>query len=697
MVYPSMVWILHHAEQMDWEDGMARRAMSWALEEIGSLGDPALVEQLQPLLNPHHKWFSYCSYKALRAITQLGGTAARDALLPLLLINPHQDQSLPYSAVQGIGTLAAQEVNCDVAIEPLLLLLAGDFNWTRVQQALVNIGATAVPFLLELIHPREDYGLQERVLEVLSDIRDRRAEAPLIRSLEWAPNGLRRFILECLASIGGTKVEALLIDALQTPDVSQRINALYGLSRLAQPQDQRLLELLERALQDQALRKYQYWIIQILGRLGHPDAYPLIAPFATAENEPNLRRVALIALGHLGDLRGLDVIIGGLQEPTQDVYVKKAAIAALGQFGDRRGVAAIAENIRQRQHHSLYEEEKLALKQCGLAAVPVLLRYLKSPDFPAQKALAIECLEQIAQDPQLGPRLGEMRQSKSESLLRRLQRISIPRSHTGMIAIAMVLVRAGNQQAIDHLLALLPKAGFAICPALALLEVNESNRRVIPPLIQQAKERWLITSSCLEIFVKFHATEAIPVLIEQLSRETWQPICGYQYHLEMDWQIRTQGGILPEKTGWRVSPIRGPILEALTQLSGQEGLSLLFEIWQNPEHPSRADAGRAMGFLGQLTYSHLVDALNHRDEVICVEAIQALGRIGLPRAVPALIHCLDDSRTSIRLAAIASLRWIGDPVSAPAVERQLSDPDPEIQDTARRALCRFASDQLDNF
>lgn len=56
--------------------------------------------------------------------------------------------------------------------------------------------------------------------------------------------------------------------------------------------------------------------------------------------------------------------------------------------------------------------------------------------------------------------------------------------------------------------------------------------------------------------------------------------------------------------------------------------------------------------------------------------------------------CLDDARISVRLAAIESLRWIGDPAAAPAVEHQLSGPNPEVQQMSRRALRRLSIDQL---
>ncbi|MGK7873432.1 MAG: HEAT repeat domain-containing protein [Xenococcaceae cyanobacterium] len=670
--------------------------LSWALEQIGQLGDPTLIERLQPLLMDTRPGGLY--YDAFRAIVQLGGTAARDVLLPMLLINPNQDRSLFLlsSAADGIGSLAEQGVDCDVAIEPLLLLLADDSEvenvWVAAQRALVRIGASAVPFLLELLHPREDYKLQYLVLKVLGEIGDRRAEVALIHYLEWAAsNELRRTALESLASIGGTKVEALLIDSLQTPDSKQRVDAICALAMLAQPQDRRLLELLESALRDRSLGAWiQHRIIKVLGRLGHPDAYPLIVPFAAAENEYHLRQAAFEALGQLGDTRGFDLIKAGLQDPIRNV--EKAAIVALRQLGDARGAEAIVENICQRQRSYLYEEEKIALSQLGLPVVPMLLEQLKSPDSSSQHIFAMECLEQIAQNPEMEPALGEMLRPEIEFLFWLLQETRMTDSHRGMPGIAMALVRTGDGQAIDKLLEFLPRAPFSISRALALLEVNVSNRRVVQPLIDQLKHS-IITPSFVEIFVKFQAVEAIPVLIEQLGRKTGRAMCGFAQHQEACWQIRTQGGVLPERTGWHVTPIRCQILEALTQLSGQYGLSLLFEIWETPEHPSRGAAGQGMGFLGKLAYPRLVEYLNHEDEVLCIGAIQALGNMGLPRAIPALVNCLDDARTSVRLAAIESLRWIGDPVAAKTVEMQLSDPDPGIQDMVRLALCRLASDR----
>ncbi|MGJ3247462.1 MAG: HEAT repeat domain-containing protein [Elainellaceae cyanobacterium] len=695
MSHPSIFWILHYADRVDASD------LWWALRDIGELGDPAIVPQLKPLIHENGPTGKGHRLIGLDAAVALDGAAARDIILPMLRVGRTEEEGfyLAEELANTIGKLATQGVDCTVAVEPLLLFLADDNRVENLRsaarRALIKIGAPAVPFLIELLNPQEDYELQSRVVEILGEIGDRRAEAAIEASLAWLAPRYQITVLQNLARVGGAKTEKLLLSYLQSSDTEKKRDALRGLVRLKELRDPRLFELLKQALQDESLGLWMRdSIVTILGQLGHPDGYSLIAPFATADYEYSLRQAAFEALGHIGNHQAFDLIKAGLQDPRRDI--EQTAIAALGNLGDPRGAIAIVENVFERQRGCLYEEEKDALKKIGLSAVPQLLQQLKSADSPLLSVMAMECLGEIAQSSEIGSEIGRILQPEIDMLLALFKDYELKLSdlHRGAVAIATALVRTGDERAIDGLLKVLSKAPLSISRALELLEVNQANRRIIEPLLKQLKSSH-ISDLFIRIFVKFDAKEAIPTLIEHCVRlrlpGQWK--CGYAMVREGEWEERTQGGVLPERTGWQVSPNCHQVLEALTQLSDQDGLSLIFDVWQTPEHPSRAAAGRVMKFLGHLAYPKLLDYLDHDDEVLAIEAIQALGHMGLPRAVPELIGCLDDARTSVRLAAIESLRWIGDPAAAPAVEQQLSDPNPDVRDMSRRALRRFSIDQ----
>jgi len=156
-----------------------------------------------------------------------------------------------------------------------------------------------------------------------------------------------------------------------------------------------------------------------------------------------------------------------------------------------------------------------------------------------------------------------------------------------------------------------------------------------------------------------------------------------------------------------------------TQLQGR--VEELIEVLRAPgKSRVRRMAASALGWLeGAQVVEALVAALDDADVQVCIEAIaslgrigdrravnplcamlknghvlrqhaaEALGEIGDPRTVGALIGVLGDACHAVRVAAIRALSKIGDPRAIDPLVAVLGDPDASIRRIAASALCRI--------
>ena len=75
------------------------------------------------------------------------------------------------------------------------------------------------------------------------------------------------------------------------------------------------------------------------------------------------------------------------------------------------------------------------------------------------------------------------------------------------------------------------------------------------------------------------------------------------------------------------------------------------------------------------------------------KAIEALGRLGSPQAIPALLECLTDPDTDVRWRAVEALGRLGSPQAVPAILERLTDLDTVVRRKAAQALGQLGSPQ----
>ena len=81
----------------------------------------------------------------------------------------------------------------------------------------------------------------------------------------------------------------------------------------------------------------------------------------------------------------------------------------------------------------------------------------------------------------------------------------------------------------------------------------------------------------------------------------------------------------------------------------------------------------------------LIVALRDPDEGVRAQAAAALGRIGNPRAVPALLNSITDT-VEVRRCVVKALGQIGDRAALPALVAALKDDDARVRRYAGRAI-----------
>ncbi|MDD5305740.1 MAG: HEAT repeat domain-containing protein [Deltaproteobacteria bacterium] len=111
-------------------------------------------------------------------------------------------------------------------------------------------------------------------------------------------------------------------------------------------------------------------------------------------------------------------------------------------------------------------------------------------------------------------------------------------------------------------------------------------------------------------------------------------------------------------------------------------------------HPIRDMIKVTLGDMGEVAVPKLLLALDIDDVSVKLNASGALGRMGAKAkaAVPRLLTALEDKEWGIRLNATGDLSKIApdDPAVRAAVEKKLTDPQPEVQAEAKRAMDAFA-------
>jgi HEAT repeat protein len=144
----------------------------------------------------------------------------------------------PCEDVRTVAARSLASIRDPAAIPALADALNEPSRWTlsMVAENLMVMGAEAVPPLIALVDRGDAHNACIAAVQILGEIRDPRAVAPIVEVLHGAENlNMRAQAAAALGKLGGAAAEAALEDALEDPQWQVRAQAAKALGRTGNP------------------------------------------------------------------------------------------------------------------------------------------------------------------------------------------------------------------------------------------------------------------------------------------------------------------------------------------------------------------------------------------------------------------------------------------------------------------------------
>lgn len=456
------------------------------------------------------------------------------------------------------------------------------------------------------------------------------------------------------------------------------------------------------------------YAVEIFEKIGAVAVLPLIV--ALHATERNVCRLAVEALGKIGDRRAVEPLISILQN--NDTVICGLAAKALGQIGDPRAVTPLIDTLRNpakwlrcqvaealgkigdllgvepliavlgERHFSdtkLWECMEKALVEFGASAIPALVTALGSSNMAIQ-GHAANVLEKIGEPviPFLVSALHEQDDEMHSRARRVLEKIfdtstveplimalHKPDRYIRLYA-AFALGKIGDPCAVEPLIVALRDSDNGVRQSAinALGEIGD--QRAVEPLISALHDPdENVRKATIESLEEIGDTNAVEPLIAVLSDQH--------------------------------NSVRFHAAKALGKIGNSQAISPLVEtLLHDQDKEVRSEAAMALGEIGdrravmplvEIMQALIRDKLNSSktntlpknsdkqvdklpfriardpDHNICISSISALGKIGDRRAMAPLIEILQNPDQDIRSCAADALGEIGDPQAVePLVE-----------------------------
>lgn len=138
---------------------------------------------------------------------------------------------------------------------------------------------------------------------------------------------------------------------------------------------------------------------------------------------------------------------------------------------------------------------------------------------------------------------------------------------------------------------------------------------------------------------------------------------------------------------FRPPPLLRPAPPDIPALRDAGDIDGLIGLLSHPDPGVQEQAARALATLGEWATRYLLGELDHFDPKVRLGIVEALGDIGDPSAVPALVELLSREQSSeLRWAVTLALGNTGDPDAAIPLVQALRDPDKYVRFGAAMAL-----------
>jgi HEAT repeat protein len=488
--------------------------------------------------------------------------------------------------------------------------------------------------------------------------------------------------------------EAALIGDLRHPSVSRRHNAIR---QLGERRSKAAVVPLCRSLGD-AREDLRVTAAESLALIGDPRAVPALSAMAAA-GEWRQRRVAIEALGTIGDPTAIPALAAALTNAEPSVSM--AAATSLGKFG-ARAVPSLQAALKD-PRETVRQAAVYGLGRAGDRSITAALsEFLGDPAGVVRLAVA-EALARLG-DAASAPHVARLLTDRDASVRAGARKV-VPKFGAGAIPSVAPLLDSEDPALREAIVRVLTDIGTPEITVPLLRATGDPHRKAAEPA-----ETWLrrqatvekVAAALLGALSHTQATIRVQAIrtVEACDVPT-PPASLYAALEDCDAGVRVVAARLIERAGDKSAldrlfarledPSRDVAMAAAAAMAAMgdtrantflrsllnDRLSALTSRSGGPNAPSDyaaqrrqvEDAVRGLGLTrDRASVGVLMSLLKHSDSHLVVAAIEALGLIGDPQAVPPLLDLLKmpftlEARAGdspLRVATVA-LGRIGDP------------------------------------
>ncbi|GAB4519975.1 MAG: hypothetical protein OHK0046_29630 [Anaerolineae bacterium] len=352
-------------------------------------------------------------------------------------------------------------------------------------------------------------------------------------------------------------------------------------------------------------------VATILGELRDAQAVEPLIHVLQADSDKSVRNRVATALGKLKDPRAGDALLDALEDGI------KTAVEALAAIGDRRAIEPLHRLIQSRDWRLRHTVLSALCKLGDSSVLDILIDDLNAVDEPRH---ALELLRQQRDPRTVEPLIRFMRTSPHEPLRAEAARI---------------LGEIGDRRAVESLMMALRSTDTTLVEVAALALGDIGDNRSVQALLRALDQGVMNAAVALG---KLKDRWAVKPLMDVMHNDT--------LHHAM-----------------RILAAR-----ALGEIGDPAPIPVLLEWLHHPDTEYQRCAVDALVNMGTPALEPLLQALRYRQALARQNAAQALGKLHLPGAIPALIEALSDPVMLVRVGAVVALIELGAPAVEPLIE-----------------------------
>ncbi len=610
------------------------------------------------------------------------------------------------NAVERLGELHTGE-----CVEPLLSAL-GDKDW-RVRKtsvsALLNFEPNDKIFigLISSLRSEDNAGMRNAAVEALTKLGA--LSVPfLIDAFKDDDRDVRKFIADILGDINDKRAVNILITGLSDSDENVCLSSVEALGKL---KDESAIEPLLKVLKTSVDKLLLYTIIKALEKIGNPRIADILI---TMINKSGVEKAVVEALGAIGDIKALDVLISAFK----DKRLRNSALISIISLYEKNNDENSRSKIILKVKETVDEE-----------IIAYLIEALESLN-PKVRSSAIKMLGWSANMSSVKPLLKLLDSDYKNEIINAI--ISIGRDAEDIVieeitkgnevvreAIARILGEIGNKKSVNHLILLLGDENGHVrqTSAIALGNIGDAaaSKALIDllndeyPNVQEAavealsriKDKSLIShfvkmlsnenenirGNGAKILGMIRAKEAVGNLLFMLKDESpYVRQCAVNALGSIS-DHAVEGGLMVALTD-EEKQVRYAAVSAIVGRKNKKFLNPLISLLKDNDIWIRVAVIKGVAEIGgKDAGQYIVDMLNDKVGVVKIAAIDALGKIGDKKAIGKIVEMLSDKDWDVKLAAIKVLGLLKAETAKGALE--------DLMRIERDAMLRqYASDAL---